>query len=89
MNKPAVPHHPTVLAATSLEELQKAIRALHRKLGPNAWDEYDEMALPNYGGGPLDTNDGAFSWDASRVLCGDTITDAMIVTREQFMAALD
>lgn len=69
----------------------EAIQAIHAAIdeGADASDLYDEFDLPTFGGAPLAGQDGIFSWDAERVLVGDTITDAGIVTCAEWRAAME
>lgn len=69
----------------------EAIQAIHAEIdeGADASDLYDEFDLPTFGGAPLAGEDGVFSWDAERVLVGDTITDAGIVSRADYLAAME
>jgi hypothetical protein len=83
--------HPRILAAKSLEELMEAIESIHDEEMDDETDPsdvYDEFDLPTFGGEPLEPREGLFSWDPERVLVGDTITDACIVTRAEYLAAV-
>jgi hypothetical protein len=75
---------PRITFAQTLEQLLQAVTTLHEEHGEDANDMYDDMALPTFGGPPVDKSGGAFSWDPERVLVGDEITTAEIITREQY-----
>lgn len=74
--------------AKSLDELVEAVAKLYEEHGEDTFSILDPAELPNFGG-PRPEGDGAFSWDADRVLMGDTLNEATIVTREDWEAELE
>ena len=75
---------PRIAAATTLEELFAALRAIEdeaAEMGRDPEAIYDGTSLPTFGGaGPPDTRQ-VWSWDARRLLVGERIADMRIVVR--------
>jgi hypothetical protein len=83
---------PRITNTTSLEELHAAITEINRECFANDLDTedfYEIDNLPTFGGEPLAKAEGLFSWDAERVLMGDTTADAFIVSRVEYLKTLD
>lgn len=76
--------HSTIRNARSLEGLRDALAALYEAYGIDAAEMHDE--LPTFGG-ERPEGDGVFSWDAGRVLVGDTENEAIIVSRAEWSEA--
>ena len=78
---------PRISSAMCLEELAEALRQIEEEEIDNPeLDLLSDVPLPTFGGEPLFTTEGVFSWDAERVLVGDTLGETAIISREDFEA---
>lgn len=71
-------------AATTLDELREAITAEYNAISEEERHALDLTGLPTYGGeAPADTM-YVWSWDAGRLLVGESVRDFRIVTRAEW-----